>query len=95
MPGGAFSDLPTPFLSNWDEQMKVRVQWRKYDMDKFDSPGGHIVVCLILLVLGVGAVTQGVDHGKEIVVFALGVLSRSMVGSSRPANPPKPPEGGE
>ena len=64
-------------------------------MNHFDSPGGHIFVCLILIILGMGAAYQNIPHGSELVVFSLGVLSRSMVGSDKAPAKPKPPEGGE
>lgn len=48
-------------------------------MDSLNSPGGHIVVSLILIGVGLGTVAWGAPHGNDITVFALGVLSRSMM----------------
>jgi hypothetical protein len=48
-------------------------------MESLNSPGGHIVVSLILILVGLGAAHANIQHGSELVVFSLGVLSRSMM----------------
>ena len=54
-------------------------------MDAIDSPGGHICVCVSLLfAYGWKNEAQGLSH--DIVLFALGVLSRSM-GTATPLRP--------
>jgi len=47
-----------------------------------DSPSGHIFVCLLLLVYGSILSLYMAPHAEDIVIFALGVLSRSMIGAN-------------
>lgn len=47
-------------------------------MESLNTSGGHIAVSLVLIFAGMGAAYAGVPHGNELVVFSLGVLSRSM-----------------
>jgi hypothetical protein len=49
-------------------------------LDALDTPGGHILICVILIVLGC---TLKAPEAHDLVVFALGVLSRSMLGRNR------------
>jgi hypothetical protein len=48
-------------------------------MESLNSPGGHILVSLLLIFVGLGAAHANIQHGSELVVFSLGVLSRSMM----------------
>lgn len=48
-----------------------------------DSPGGHMFVCLLLIGIGIGAQALQIELSKDtLVIFALGVLSRSMLGQN-------------
>jgi hypothetical protein len=48
-----------------------------------DSPGGHILVCLSLIGIGIVAQSLQIDLSKDaLVVFATGVLARSMLGQN-------------
>lgn len=50
--------------------------------DPIDTPGGHVVVCILLLAVGALFVKIGVPKGEDMIVFSLGVLARSMMGKS-------------
>lgn len=44
-----------------------------------EREAGHIVVSIVLLLLGVVFMRLGLSaHGDELVIFAMGTLSRSM-----------------
>lgn len=58
----------------------------------FDTPGGHIAICLTLLIIY--GHFQGVGLGHDIAIFALSVLSRSM-GTTPPESPEKEKKEGE
>jgi hypothetical protein len=59
-------------------------------LGSFDSPGGHILVCLILIGVGIGAQAFQIDLSKDaLVVFSTGVLARSMLGQN--GRGPAPP----
>ncbi|HLH32706.1 MAG TPA: hypothetical protein VKY31_16010 [Terriglobia bacterium] len=44
--------------------------------DAIDSPGGHLLVCLLLLILF--SKWLDVPYSGQVAAFALGVLARSM-----------------
>ena len=48
--------------------------------DCLEREAGHIVVCLILIVMGAGLWMFKVPKGEDLIPFALGVLGRSMIG---------------
>lgn len=52
-------------------------------MESLNSPGGHIFVSLLLILIGMGAAYANIAHGSELVIFSLGVLSRSMLDPAR------------
>ena len=58
----------------------------KIAMDKLNTPGGHIVVSMILIFSGMGAAAMNIAHGSELTVFGLGVLSRSMLDGQTPTS---------
>jgi hypothetical protein len=45
-----------------------------------EREAGHVVVCLILIVMGAGLWMLKVPKGEDLIPFALGVLGRSMIG---------------
>ena len=48
-----------------------------------DTPGGHMLICLALVGFGIACAAFGLDVSKDaLVIFALGVLSRSMLGQN-------------
>lgn len=52
-------------------------------MKWLDTSAGHIAVCLLLLLWASAlASVAAYPRSDEIVIFALGVLSRSMIGTS-------------
>lgn len=51
-------------------------------VDAFDSHGGHILICIFLLGIGALFIKLGIPKGDDIIVFSLGVLARSMYGST-------------
>jgi hypothetical protein len=48
-------------------------------LEKIDTGGGHIVVCLLLLLIGAGFFLSHVPKAEDVIVFSLGVLARSMM----------------
>jgi len=56
-------------------------------MDRFSTlierEAGHVVVSLLLIALGAGLWTLKVPKGEDLIPFALGVLARSMIGSTQ------------
>jgi hypothetical protein len=52
--------------------------------DNLDRPGGHILVCLALLAVGAVFHKLQVPKADDVIVFALGVLARSMYGAVPP-----------
>ena len=51
--------------------------------DAVNTPGGHMLICLALMITYARAQTTGLEH--DIAVFAMGVLSRSMGTATAPA----------
>ena len=45
-----------------------------------EREAGHVVVCLILILMGAGLWMLKVPKGEDLIPFALGVLGRSMIG---------------
>ena len=54
-----------------------------------EREAGHVVVCLILIVMGAGLWMLKVPKGEDLIPFALGVLGRSMIGKQN-QSPPSP-----
>jgi len=51
--------------------------------DALDTPGGHIAVCFVLLCLAAVFFVLGLrSEGHDLIIFASGVLSRSMMGKT-------------
>lgn len=61
--------------------VKIRKGALETMFDAFDTHGGHIIICLWLLLLGAVFVKLEIAQGQEIITFTLGVLARSMYGS--------------
>jgi hypothetical protein len=59
---------------------------RRRFLDDLDTPGGHILVCLLLICLGAALVKAHIPKSEDIIVGALGVLFGSMRG--RGGGPP-------
>lgn len=53
-------------------------------IDALDRPGGHIIVCLLLLVMSAIGTKCGVPKAEDLGMMALGILGRSMVGTILP-----------
>ena len=51
-----------------------------------DTPGGHIVVCIILIFVGAGLWKLGMPKGDDLIVGATGVLFAAMWGDGSKAN---------
>lgn len=49
-------------------------------LSSLDTPGGHIVVCLALMILGAAFIKAHVPKGEDVIVGAVGVLYGSMRG---------------
>jgi hypothetical protein len=49
-------------------------------LDAIDTPGGHIVVCLALILIGTGLLKIGIPRGEELIVGAGAVLFAAMRG---------------
>ena len=54
-----------------------------------EREAGHVVVCLILIVMGAALWMLKVPKGEDLIPFALGVLGRSMIGNQN-QSPPSP-----
>jgi len=57
--------------------------------DFLEREAGHVVVCLILIVMGAGLWMIKVPKGEDLIPFALAVLGRSMIGKQG-QSPPSP-----
>lgn len=62
--------------------VKVKKGAYAHMFDSLDTHGGHVAVCLLLLAFGAFLMWIENDYGREVMSFALGVLARSMYGSS-------------
>ena len=51
-------------------------------LGRLDSPGGHIAVCVALILIGMAAAVAKVPKVEDVVIFALGALGRSMLGET-------------
>lgn len=51
-------------------------------LNALDSNGGHILVCVLLLLLGAAFYLGHVPKSEDVIVFSLGVLARSMMDRS-------------
>jgi hypothetical protein len=49
-------------------------------LDFLDTNGGHIVVCLLLLVVGAAFCVLKIPKGEDVIVAAMAILARSMMG---------------
>jgi hypothetical protein len=47
---------------------------------QLDTPGGHILCCLVLILLGAGLWKLGVPKSDDLIIGATGVLFGSMRG---------------
>jgi hypothetical protein len=55
-------------------------------LDNLDTPGGHIIVCLTLILLGAALWKCAIPKSEDVIVGAVGVLFGSMRG--RGGQPP-------
>jgi hypothetical protein len=49
---------------------------------ELDSPGGHIAVCIGLILLGAALSKFSVPKAEDLIIFALGTMGRSMLGKN-------------
>lgn len=59
--------------------------------EALDTGGGHILVALFLVVLGVALLYTGRDYGKEVAAGALGSLWTAIRISNKPTAQPESP----
>jgi hypothetical protein len=52
--------------------------------DAFNTRGGHVIVCMLLLLIGATFIKIGIPEGRDIIVFSLGVMARSMNAATTP-----------
>ena len=70
--------------------------WQRF-IDSLDSPGGHVLISMLVMVFAVGFMSQtpmsGDSHevAKAIIMTALGWLGRSMIGRTGTAPQPVTP----
>lgn len=50
-------------------------------IDALDRPGGHIIVCLLLILLAGVGMHFSVPKSEDLGMFAMGILGRSMIGT--------------
>ena len=63
--------------------------------DAFNTRGGHVITCVLLLLVGATFIKIGIPEGRDIIVFSLGVMARSMNATTPPTQdytlvPPEP-----
>lgn len=46
-----------------------------------EREAGHVAVSVLLLLIGAGFTYFKIPKGEDIIVFSLGVLARSMIGT--------------
>lgn len=77
--------------------MIVRLRWTEvHVIDKLATEGGHILICLMLLVMGAVMFKLQIPYGHELMISAGSILERSMGGTiisnlngkRQPDNPP-------
>jgi hypothetical protein len=57
-------------------------------LDAIDTPGGHIIVCILLIGIGAGMWKLGMPKGDDLIVGATGVLFAAMRGAGNGTKPP-------
>jgi hypothetical protein len=50
----------------------------EFMFDAFNTRGGHVIICVLLLMVGATFIKIGIPEGRDILVFSLGVMARSM-----------------
>lgn len=59
-------------------------------LKELNAPHGHIIVCLILILLGAGFIKLGIPKGEDMIIGSTGVLFMAMrQGQKDPLDPPK------
>lgn len=53
-------------------------------IDALDRPGGHIVVCLLLLCMSGLGMKLGIPKSEDLGLMTIGILGRSMIGTILP-----------
>lgn len=53
-------------------------------IDALDRPGGHIAICLLLMVMGAVGYKFGIPKSEDVIVASLAILGRSMMGTLIP-----------
>jgi hypothetical protein len=59
----------------------------KLFIEGLDTPGGHILTCLLLIFVGAGLLKIGVSRGEELIVGAGAVLFAAMRGNGSDSKP--------
>jgi hypothetical protein len=54
--------------------------------DFLEREAGHIVMSLLLVLIGAALLKLGINEGRDLIVFSMGVLSRSM-GNNQQSQP--------
>lgn len=47
-----------------------------------DTPGGHIIIGVGVILIGGAFLKVGIPEGKDLILFASGALMRSMLGQN-------------
>jgi hypothetical protein len=55
-------------------------------VEHIDTPGGHIVVCLVLILMGAALWKLGIPKSDDLIIGATGVLFGSMRGRGTDAH---------
>ncbi len=48
-----------------------------------EREAGHVTVCLLIILFGAGFAVLQIPKAEDLIVFGLGALGRSMVGSAK------------
>lgn len=59
-------------------------------LDMLNTDGGHIVLSLFLMAVGLFCMSRGVIEGKELFLFSVAFLGRAMNSTGRANGKPEP-----
>lgn len=63
--------------------VEIQVEGVSAAIEALDTPGGHIAVGLLVLLLGLLMVVAGENYGREIAAAAMSWMVRSMWGAQK------------
>jgi len=67
--------------------VKIQKGASEHMFDAFNTRGGHVIICVLLLLMGAAFIKVGIPEGRDILMFSLGVMARSMNATAPPPDP--------